>query len=102
KARGLVFVKIHKPGHITNLIRRSIFGAMYSIIRKLLFFIDPEKVHYLVMGWLNAAYSKSFVRKRLKKSFTLTHPSLERTLWGITFPNPVGLAAGFDKDAKFT
>lgn len=54
------------------------------------------------MGWLNAAYSKSFVRKRLKKNFSITHPSLERTVWGIKFPNPVGLAAGFDKDAKFT
>jgi dihydroorotate dehydrogenase len=38
----------------------------------------------------------------LKSIYTFKHPSLERTLWGITFPNPVGLAAGFDKDAKYT
>jgi dihydroorotate dehydrogenase len=34
--------------------------------------------------------------------YVVKDPSLERTLWGITFPNPVGLAAGFDKDAKYT
>lgn len=41
-------------------------------------------------------------RKWMKDTFTLRHPSLERTLWGLHFPNPVGLAAGFDKDAKYT
>ncbi|MCD6062147.1 MAG: dihydroorotate dehydrogenase [Flavipsychrobacter sp.] len=34
--------------------------------------------------------------------YTVKHPSLERKLWGLTFPNPVGLAAGFDKDAKYS
>lgn len=38
----------------------------------------------------------------LKNLFAVSHPSLERNLWGISFPNPVGLAAGFDKDAKYT
>jgi dihydroorotate dehydrogenase len=38
----------------------------------------------------------------LKSRFVIKHRSLERKLWGITFPNPVGLAAGFDKDAKYT
>lgn len=56
----------------------------------------------MVMGWLKNAYSFSPLRSLLKSMFTVKHPSLERTLWGITFPNPVGLAAGFDKDAKFT
>src|SRR6185312_17336373 len=75
---------------------------MYGIIRKILFSIQPEEVHHLVMKWLNRAYSISISRLWLKKQFTVKHPSLERTLWGITFPNPVGLAAGFDKDAKYT
>jgi dihydroorotate dehydrogenase len=38
----------------------------------------------------------------LRSMFTVKDTALERKLWGITFPNPVGLAAGFDKDAKFT
>jgi dihydroorotate dehydrogenase len=38
----------------------------------------------------------------MRAAFSVKHKSLERTLWGITFPNPVGLAAGFDKDARYT
>src|SRR4028118_609977 len=37
-----------------------------------------------------------------KRPFGVADKRLERTLWGITFPNPVGLAAGFDKDARWT
>ncbi len=75
---------------------------MYTLIRKILFRIDAEKVHYMVMKWLTTAYAISPVRGILKSLFVMKKPTLERTLWGITFPNPVGLAAGFDKDAKFT
>lgn len=75
---------------------------MYKIIKAILFKIDPEKVHHIVMKWLNTAYSIAPMRSMLKAMFVYKNPSLERTLWGITFPNPVGLAAGFDKDAKYT
>ncbi len=75
---------------------------MYKLIRKILFTIDAEKVHYMVMKWLKFGYSISFIRGILKAMFVIQKPALERTLWGIKFPNPVGLAAGFDKDAKFT
>ena len=44
----------------------------------------------------------SFLGLRIQSIFVIKSPELERTLWGIKFPNPVGLAAGFDKDAKFT
>ena len=53
------------------------------------------------MRKLTFAYSIPFFRASLKRLYTIKKPSLERTLWGITFPNPVGLAAGFDKDAKY-
>ncbi|MGN6569307.1 MAG: quinone-dependent dihydroorotate dehydrogenase [Flavipsychrobacter sp.] len=75
---------------------------MYGIIRKILFSIQPEEVHHLVMKWLNRAYAIGISRQWMKKQFTVSAPSLQRTLWGITFPNPVGLAAGFDKDAKYS
>lgn len=75
---------------------------MYSLIRSILFNVDAEKVHYWVMKRLTAAYAVAASRNLLKATFTIKSPSLERKLWGITFPNPVGLAAGFDKDAKFT
>jgi dihydroorotate dehydrogenase len=75
---------------------------MYPLIRKILFGIDPEKVHYMVMKRLKTAYAIPPLRKMLQTLFVLKDPRLERKLWGITFPNPVGLAAGFDKDAKYT
>lgn len=75
---------------------------MYNLIRKVLFQVEPEKVHYMVMKRLQNAYSMPLLRGLLKKLFLIKDTSLQRTLWGITFPNPVGLAAGFDKDAKFT
>ena len=74
---------------------------MYSIIKFFLFKKDPEAVHYWVMAKLQKAYAIPFMRSFLKKKFCIDKPSLEKTLWGIKFPNPVGLAAGFDKDAKF-
>jgi dihydroorotate dehydrogenase len=75
---------------------------IYSIVKKILFKIDPEKTHYLVMDRLSFAYSVPVLRNLLKRTFTIKDKSLERTLWGIKFPNPVGLAAGFDKDARYT
>jgi dihydroorotate dehydrogenase len=64
--------------------------------------MDAETAHKWVMKRLTFAYSIPAVRKLIKASFVIEHPSLERTLWGIKFANPVGLAAGFDKDAKYT
>jgi dihydroorotate dehydrogenase len=75
---------------------------MYSLIRKLLFTISPENAHKITMQALSMACNIGILRYFIKKTFCYAHPSLERTLWGIRFPNPVGLAAGFDKDAKYT
>ncbi len=75
---------------------------MYGLIRKVLFGIEPEKVHHLVMKQLNRAYSVPFIRSIIRSGHSVADKRLERTLWGITFPNPVGLGAGFDKDAKYT
>ena len=54
------------------------------------------------MKRLTTAYSIPALRAMLKSAFVVKSPKLERKLWGLTFPNPVGLAAGFDKDAKYT
>ena len=75
---------------------------MYGLVKNVLFRKDPERIHYWVMAKLKMAYSNVLSRNLLKKLFTVSHPSLQKLLWGITFPNPVGLAAGFDKDAKYT
>ncbi|RYZ54017.1 MAG: quinone-dependent dihydroorotate dehydrogenase [Sphingobacteriales bacterium] len=75
---------------------------MYQLVRKLLFGMDPEAVHYMVMDKLRQAYSFKLSRSFLKSQYTLKDPGLETELWGLRFPNPVGLAAGFDKDGKYT
>lgn len=63
--------------------------AIYESIRPLLFRCDAEKVHHLAMS----AIAKGFMR-----GTPYNNPSLEKSFFGVTFPNPVGLAAGFDKD----
>ena len=74
---------------------------MYNIVKKILFKYDPEKVHYKVMNWLTKAYNLGLGKKYLESNYCIKHPSLHREVFGLKFKNPVGLAAGFDKDAKF-
>jgi len=74
---------------------------MYKLFLKpLLFLIPPEKAHYLVFDNLRAAFKIKFIEKIARQFFTIKNKKLERTILGLHFPNPVGLAAGFDKDAK--
>ncbi len=74
---------------------------MYKrIIRPILFLIDAERVHYLVFSFLRGVSWIPGVKSLLQSQFCFSDPSLSRTLFGLTFENPVGLAAGFDKDAK--
>jgi len=75
---------------------------MYPLIRKIFFTVDAETIHHWVMRRLQFAYNTAPLRTMMKSMFTVKKKSLERNLWGLTFPNPVGLAAGFDKDAKAT
>jgi dihydroorotate dehydrogenase len=79
-----------------------IFAGMYALIKFFLFRRDPEDIHYWVMRQLKKWYKNPLLRGFLKKNFTVENSLLERKLWGLTFKNPVGLAAGFDKDARFT
>lgn len=74
---------------------------MYTLVRKILFRQAPEKVHYWVMRQLQTIYRLPGGRAFLRASFNYQNKALERDLWGIRFPNPVGLAAGFDKDARW-
>ncbi len=73
---------------------------MYPLIKKILFRYDPEDVHHKVLAWLSKAYNSGLGKKYLENNYTYNHSSLQTTFCGLTFKNPVGLAAGFDKDAK--
>ncbi|MCJ7467505.1 MAG: quinone-dependent dihydroorotate dehydrogenase [Maribacter sp.] len=73
---------------------------MYKIlIRPLLFLFDAESVHQLTF-YLIKALSNLGMAPLLKSVYVKNDPRLERTVFGLKFANPVGLAAGFDKDAK--
>lgn len=80
---------------ITNL-----FAVYKSLLRPLLFQLDPEQVHYLTADAVKATYKLPFAGKISQHMFKVADVRLERELFGLKFPNPVGLAAGFDKDAK--
>ncbi|MDX2250191.1 MAG: quinone-dependent dihydroorotate dehydrogenase [Bacteroidia bacterium] len=69
-----------------------------QIIRPVLFQFDPEQIHHFTLRMLRNGFSLPLMPSFFDRRFTLRHPQLERTLWGLTFKNPVGLAAGFDKD----
>ena len=74
---------------------------MYQLlIKPLLFLFDPEWVHHTVFKSIKIAHKIPGVSYLLRATFSVKDKSLERKLFGLTFPNPVGLAAGFDKDAK--
>jgi dihydroorotate dehydrogenase len=73
---------------------------MYQLLKPLLFLFDPEKIHYFVTGNLKRISKISAFSLLFKKAFQVNDPKLEREVFGLKFKNPVGLAAGFDKNAS--
>lgn len=74
---------------------------MYASLRNFLFQFDPEKVHYFSMGCLKAACSIGLTDRLIRNTFQFNSNSLKKELFGLAFPNPVGLGAGFDKNALY-
>ncbi|ANW95210.1 dihydroorotate dehydrogenase [Wenyingzhuangia fucanilytica] len=70
-----------------------------AIIRPIFFQFDPEKVHYFTFDMIKFMSKIPGVSSIVRSMFKVEDTKLERELFGITFPNPVGLAAGFDKNA---
>jgi dihydroorotate dehydrogenase len=74
---------------------------MYKlIIRPLLFCFDPEKVHYFTFSLIRILNKIPGFSYLFQSLYEVKDARLEREVFGIKFKNPVGLAAGFDKDAK--
>jgi len=71
---------------------------IYHAVRPLLFRLDAERAHEIVFAGLTACEAALARAARAPRAWT--HPMLDQSLWGVTFPNPVGLAAGLDKDAR--
>lgn len=73
---------------------------MYSIIRKTLFLIPAEKAHYFTLFLLQIAFSLPFIKNYFRKKYGAKE-DLKIEVAGLKFKNFVGLAAGFDKNAKY-
>lgn len=70
------------------------------IIRPIFFLFDAERIHHFVFSFLSFQGKIPGMKQVFTKMFTYKHPTLKRQILGLQFENPVGLAAGFDKDAK--
>lgn len=73
---------------------------MYKVLRSILFLFDAEKVHYFTTGLLHKVLLIPGAKWLFEKQYIVKDPSLKRKLFGLEFDNPVGLAAGFDKNAS--
>ncbi|WP_293872011.1 quinone-dependent dihydroorotate dehydrogenase [Flavobacterium sp.] len=74
---------------------------MYKLlIRPILFWFDPEEVHHFSFSFIKFICKIPFFPSIFKSIYEVKDVRLEREVFGLKFKNPVGLAAGFDKDAK--
>jgi dihydroorotate dehydrogenase len=71
---------------------------MYRLLRRLFFLVAPERIHTWVFALLRAGTAPRPLRRRLARWLGPSDPVLATTVFGVRFPGPVGLAAGFDKD----
>ena len=84
-------------------LRNSIIGFLYrNFFKKILFKIDEEKIHDNIIRLGKFLGSNILFRKTISLSLNFSDPMLEQNIGGIFFKNPVGLAAGFDKNAELT
>ena len=74
---------------------------MYKyLVRPFLFLFDPEFIHHFTFNALKIASYIPFKMKSWNLIYNIKNDKLHREVLGLKFNNPVGLAAGFDKDAK--
>lgn len=74
---------------------------MYKfLIRPVLFYFDPEKVHHFTFTIVKFLNKIPFIPNLIRSLYVIEDKRLEKEVFGLKFKNPVGLAAGFDKDAK--
>ncbi|MFW5844846.1 MAG: quinone-dependent dihydroorotate dehydrogenase, partial [Planctomycetota bacterium] len=69
-------------------------------VRPAFFQFGPERAHHLAMGGLHVGLRSRLARSAARAVLQLDHPMLQQRLWNIPFAHPVGLAAGFDKNAE--
>lgn len=73
---------------------------MYSLVKPILFSLDPEQAHDLTLGKLHLLSKQPWLTAQLHKLYAARVPQLPVSCMGLEFNHPLGLAAGLDKDAK--
>lgn len=73
---------------------------MYRFFRPLLFSFDAESIHRFALKALRLGLAPNVCRRLARWLYSCESPELRQQIWGLDFPNPVGLAAGFDKNAE--
>lgn len=71
---------------------------LYGALRRAMFVLPPERIHTIAFAALRGATAPAPVRRRLQRALSPADPVLASTVFGVHFPGPLGLAAGFDKD----
>ncbi|WP_273351868.1 quinone-dependent dihydroorotate dehydrogenase [Corynebacterium resistens] len=79
---------------------RSIRGVAYKQAVKAMFRVPPERIHGQMTAILEKVSASPAVLNALSKAWVVNDSRLAQKVAGITFPRPLGLAAGFDKDAR--
>ena len=83
-------------------LRNFILKVLYRIFRPLIFLMDPEQAHYTLKKVGVFLGSSPFTRLFTGWLFNYSHKSLNTTVDGVSYRNPLGLSAGFDKDGELT
>lgn len=73
---------------------------MYGLLLRVMFLLSPERIHHLVFGLIRGTTAVPPVRAVIRRCLAGRDPILEQEVFGVRFPAPVGLAAGFDKNAR--
>lgn len=74
---------------------------MYKLLKPIFFRFQPERAHHLTMSMLKTVLAIPGISHTFKSLFQFEDARLEKEVFGLKFKNPVGLAAGFDKDGKY-
>lgn len=74
---------------------------MYSLLRNLLFLLPPERAHHFTVSLFSFFSRVPLIGSVINSIFSYSDKKLNKEVFGLSFPNPVGLAAGFDKDGKY-
>ncbi len=80
--------------------QRNLYDMVYGLALRGMFTIPPERIHDIIMGGLKTLQRLTPLTRAMTRVVRVDGPLLEQTLFGVRFPAPVGLAAGFDKNAE--